>query len=85
MIKTLIGDRLLLKQIELSDTTKGGIMLMSGQANTFIAGEVVLIGADCKRKFEVGDKIAHTYAGTPIVIDGEPFVILRETDIIGLL
>lgn len=95
MIKTLLGNRVLVKPLEVDDATKGGIILQGSMGNSFKSGEIVLVGTGNVSsssniitnvtKLEVGDKVAYNFIGEPMIIDGDQYRLIRETDIIGIL
>ena len=95
MIKTLLGNRVLVRPVEVDDATKGGIILQGSMGNSFKAGEIVLVGTGNVlsssaivtnvTELKVGDKVAYNYLGEPMMIDGEQYRLIRETDIIGIL
>ena len=87
-----LGDRVLIKPMEKEEVTKSGIVLPDTAKEKPQEGEVIAVGPgrlteDGKRivmDVEVGDKIIYAkYAGTEIKLDGEEFIILRETDILA--
>ena len=86
-------DRVVIKDAEMEETTKGGLILTSSakekpQYATVIAvgpGGVV-DGKEITMQVEVGQKVVYSkYAGTEIKIDGEEYKIVRQNDILAIV
>jgi chaperonin GroES len=91
---TPLHDRILVRRIEESDTTRGGIIIPDTAKDKPQEGEVVSVGkgkinAEGKvRPLDVkdGDRILFgKYSGTEIKLDGEDFVIMREEEVLGIV
>ena len=89
-----LADRVIVKQTEAEEKTKSGIYLPDAAKEKPTQGKVIAVGAgktdDNGKKHPVGVKVGENvyygkYSGTDIEVDGEKFVILRETDILGVL
>lgn len=88
-----IGDRVVIKVLESEEKTKGGIVLPDTAKEKPQEGKVVAIGSgeliEGKRvplEVKVGDKIIFSkYAGTEVKLDGEEYLILRQSDILAIL
>jgi len=89
-----LDDRIVIKQSEAEDKTTGGIILPDTAKEKPHIGKIVATGPgklldDGKRvKMSVKNKdevIYAKYIGSDIEIDGEPYVILRESDILGIV
>jgi chaperonin GroES len=87
-----LADRILVRPIEREEVTKGGIVLPDTVKERPMEGEVLAVGPgrlaeDGKRiamDIQVGDIIVYAkYGGTEIKIDGEDFMILRESDVLA--
>jgi len=91
MIKPL-ADRVVVKPLEREETTKGGIVIPDTAKERPQEGEVVAVGPgkyeDGKRvpmEVKVGDRVLFAkYGGTEIKIDGEEYLVLRESDILAI-
>ncbi len=92
MIKPL-GDRVVVKPGSGEEKTKGGIVLPDTAKERPQEGEVVAVGTgrvlDNGQKLpleiKAGDKVIYAkYGGTEIKIDGEEYLILRESDILAV-
>ncbi len=89
-----LHDRLLVKRVQEEEKTKGGIIIPDTAKEKPIEGEVIAVGNgtildDGKvRPLEVkaGDRVLFAkYGGTEIKIDGEEHLILRESDLLGVV
>jgi chaperonin GroES len=87
-----MGDRLVVKPIQSEEKTKSGIYLPDTAKEKPQEGKVIAVGPgrmtdEGKRiapDVEVGDIIIYTkYGGSEIKIDGEEFIIMRESDILA--
>ena len=87
-----MADRLVVKPIEREEVTKGGIVLPDTAKEKPQEGEVLAVGPgrmtdEGKRipmDISVGDVVVYAkYGGTEIKIEGEEFVILRESDVLA--
>lgn len=91
MIKPL-ADRVVVKPVEREETTKGGIVIPDTAKDRPQEGEVVAVGPgkyeDGKRapmEVKVGDRVLFAkYGGTEIKIEGEDYLVLRESDILAI-
>ncbi len=89
-----LDDRVLIEQSEAEETTKGGIVLPDTAKEKPQRGTVVAVGPgkllDDGQRAEpgvgVGDTVVYgKYSGNEIKLDGQKFVICRESDILGVL
>ncbi len=89
-----LADRVIVKQSEAEEKTKSGILLPDTAKEKPTKGKVVAVGPgkldDKGKPMEVGVRAGDTvyygkYSGTDVEVDGEKFVILRETDVLGVL
>ena len=91
---TPLHDRILVRRIEESETTRGGIIIPDTAKDKPQEGEVVSVGKGKineegkVRPLDVkeGDRILFgKYSGTEIKLDGEDFVIMREEEVLGIV
>jgi chaperonin GroES len=91
---TPLHDRILVRRVEESETTRGGIIIPDSAKDKPQEGEVISAGKGKiseegkVRPLDVkeGDRILFgKYAGTEIKLDGEDFVIMREEEVLGIL
>ncbi|HUT44713.1 MAG TPA: co-chaperone GroES [Sedimentisphaerales bacterium] len=89
-----LDDRIVIKQSEAEEKTAGGIILPDSAKEKPLIGKVVAVGPgklldDGKRaKMSVKKKdevIYGKYVGSDIEIDREKYVILRESDVLGIV
>ena len=89
-----LGDRVLVKRVEEEARTKGGIIIPDTAKEKPQEGEVIAVGPgarDDKGKqvaldVAKGDRVLFgKWGGTEVKIDGEDLLILKESDILGVL
>lgn len=89
-----LADRVIVKQSEAESKTASGILLPDSAKEKPTQGKVISVGPgkldDNGKRMEVGVRAGDSiyygkYSGTDVEIDGEKFVILRESDILGVL
>ena len=89
-----LGDRVLVKRVEEEAKTKGGIIIPDTAKEKPQEGEVVAVGSGTRNdKGEVvaldvkaGDRILFgKWGGTEVKIDGEDLLILKESDVLGVI
>lgn len=88
-----LGDRVVVKPLEAEETTKSGIVLPGQVKEKPQEAEIVAVGTggivdgkEVTMKVSVGQKIVYSrYAGTEVKIDGEKFIILRQSEILAVI
>ncbi|MEW6597399.1 MAG: co-chaperone GroES [Pseudomonadota bacterium] len=89
-----LGDRVLVKRVEEEAKTKGGIIIPDTAKEKPQEGEVLAVGPgardeDGKRvelDVKVGDRILFgKWSGTEVKIDGDDLIIMKESDILGIV
>jgi chaperonin GroES len=89
-----LHDRILVKRIEETETTQGGIIIPDTAKEKPQEGKVIAVGAGKRDdkgermplEIKKGDRILFgKYAGTEIKLDGVEHVILREDEVLGIL
>lgn len=89
-----LADRVIVRPNEAEEKTKGGIILPDTAKEKPVEGTVVATGpgkvADdgkpVKMEVKVGDKVLYgKYSGTEVAIDGEEYLIMRESDIFAII
>lgn len=87
-----MADRLVVKPIAKEEVTKGGIFLPDTAKEKPQEGEVIAVGPgrvteEGKRvemDLKVGDTVIYAkYGGTEIKLEGEEYMILRESDVLA--
>ena len=88
-----LGDRVVIKNVEAEETTKGGLILTSAAKEKPQMAEVLAVGPggmvdgkEVAMQVKVGQKIIYSkYAGTEVKIDGEELIIVRQSDILAVI
>lgn len=88
-----LHDRVVVRRVEEETTTAGGILLPGSAQEKPQQGEVLAVGNgqitdNGVRALDVkaGDKILFAqYAGNTVKVDGEELLIMKESDILGVL
>ena len=89
-----LGDRVVIRPAVREETTKSGIVLPDTAKEKPQEGEIIAVGTgrllDSGERqpleVRVGDRAMYAkYAGTEIKLDGEEYLILRESDILALV
>jgi chaperonin GroES len=89
-----LGDRVLVKRVEEEAKTKGGIIIPDTAKEKPQEGEVLAVGPggrdEAGKRIEpdvkVGDRILFgKWSGTEVKVDGEDLIIMKESDILGVL
>ncbi|MGI6192564.1 MAG: co-chaperone GroES [Christensenellales bacterium] len=88
-----LADRVVIKNIELEETTKSGIVLPGSAKEKPQIAEVISVGpggnVDGKEvvmHVKAGDKVVYSkYAGTEIKLNKEEYIIVRQSDILAVV
>ena len=89
-----LGDRVLVRRVEEEAKTKGGIIIPDTAKEKPQEGKVIAVGPGAldesgKRivpDVKAGDRILFgKWSGTEVKIDGEDLIIMKESDILGLV
>ena len=89
-----MNDRVVVKPIEAETMTASGLYLPEGSKEKPIQGEVIAIGPGrrldngnrAQPSVAAGDRVVYgKYAGTEVELKGEKQLILRETEILGVV
>jgi chaperonin GroES len=89
-----LADRVLVQPAEAEEKTAAGIILPDTAKEKPVEGTIVAMGpgkvADdgkvVKMEVKVGDKVLYgKYSGTEVTINGVEYLIMRESDIFGIL
>jgi len=87
-----LADRVVLKSLELEETTASGIVLPGSAKEKPQLAEVIAVGPggvvdgkEVKMHVSAGDKVIYSkYAGTEVKIDGQELIIVRQSDILAV-
>ena len=90
-----LADSVVVKALEESETMRGGLYIPDTAKEKPQQGEIIAAGPgkfDEKRgqripmDVKVGDKVLYgKYSGTEVTIDGEQYLILRESDVLAIV
>ena len=89
-----LADRVVIKPAPAEEKTKGGIILPDTAKEKPVLGEVVAAGPGRKGEdgkiipleVKVGDKVLYgKYSGTEVTLDGQEYLIMRESDIFAVV
>ena len=91
---TPLHDRVLVRRIEGEEKTKGGLIIPDSAKEKPQEGEVVACGEGSRKdsgelipmSVKAGDRILFgKWSGTEVKLDGEDLLIMKESDILGVL
>ncbi|WP_282008863.1 co-chaperone GroES [Brevundimonas aveniformis] len=89
-----LGDRVLVKRVQEEEKTAGGIIIPDNAKEKPQEGEVVAVGPGArdedgdfiKMELSVGDRILFgKWSGSEVKIDGQDLIIMKESDVLGVL
>jgi chaperonin GroES len=89
-----LHDRVLVRRIEAEGKTAGGIIIPDSAKEKPQEGEIVSVGSGAKSEegkvtpldVKAGDRILFgKWSGTEIKVDGEDLLIMKESDILGIV
>ena len=89
-----LGDRVLIKRVEEEEKTRGGIIIPDTAKEKPQEGEVVAVGPGARDDsgkvqaldVKTGDRILFgKWSGTEVKLDGKDLLIMKESDILGVL
>ena len=89
-----LHDRVLVRRIEAEEKTAGGIIIPDTAKEKPMEGEIVATGPGARDEagkvqpldVKVGDRILFgKWSGTEIRIDGEDLLIMKESDVMGII
>ena len=84
-----LADRVLLKQAAAEEKTISGIIIPDSAKEKPLKGEVIAVGQGTKDEemiLKAGDNVLYgKYAGTEIELEGEKFLIMRQSDILAII
>ena len=79
-----LGDRVLVKMVEMETKTAGGIYIPQTAQEKTQEGVVLAVGDDEAIKVKVNDKVLYDkYAGTTIKVGGEEQLVLKFSDVLA--
>jgi chaperonin GroES len=88
-----LADRVVVKALEETEQMRGGLYIPDTAKEKPQQGEVVAVGpgrfekdARVPMEVKVGNKVLYgKYSGTEVTVDGEQYLILRESDVLAIV
>lgn len=84
-----LADRVVIKPAPAEEKTVGGIIIPDNAKEKPLKGEVLAVGHGTKDEdmvLKAGDKVLYgKYSGTEVEIDGEKYLIMRQSDVLAIL
>jgi chaperonin GroES len=89
-----LHDRVVVKRIDAEAKTKGGIIIPDTAKEKPSQGEVIAVGPGARDEagkivppdVKAGDRVLFgKWSGTEVVLDGEELLIMKESDIMGVI
>ena len=94
MAFTPLHDRVLVRRVESEEKTAGGLIIPDSAKEKPAEGEIVSVGEGARKDsgelipmaVKAGDKVLFgKWSGTEVKIDGEELLIMKESDIMGII
>ena len=84
-----LADRVLIKPAAAEEKTVGGIIIPDTAKEKPLKGSVIAVGNGTKDEemvLKAGDNVLYgKYAGTEIELDGENYLIMRQSDVLAII
>jgi chaperonin GroES len=89
-----LHDRVVVRRIEEEERTKGGIIIPDTAKEKPQQGEIIAVGPGARDEkgvvqpldVKAGDRVLFgKWSGSEVVIDGEELLVMKESDIMGVL
>ena len=89
-----LGDRVLIRRLAAEEKTAGGIIIPDTAQEKPMEGEVIAVGQGARDEdgkfitpeLKAGDKVLFgKWNGTEIKIDGEELVVMKESEVMGVM
>ncbi|MBL4872156.1 MAG: co-chaperone GroES [Rhodobacteraceae bacterium] len=94
MAFTPLHDRVVVRRLEEDEKTSGGLIIPDAAKEKPSEGEIISVGAGARDEdgaridmdVKAGDKVLFgKWSGTEIKLDGEDLLIMKESDILGII
>ena len=94
MAITPLFDRVMLKRVDAAETVRGGIIIPDTAKEKPQEGEIVAVGSGARDEsgklvpldVKKGDRVLFgKWSGTEVKIDGQDLLIMKESDIMGII
>lgn len=88
-----LHDRVLVKRLESEEKTSGGIIIPDTAKEKPMEGEIMAVGTGARQEngtitpldVKAGDRILFgKWSGTEIKLDGQDYLVMKESDIMGV-
>ena len=89
-----LHDRVLVRRVQEEEKTKGGIIIPDSAKEKPQEGEIVAVGSGARNEagalvaldVKAGDRVLFgKWSGTEVTVDGEELLIMKESDILGVV
>lgn len=89
-----LQDRVVVRRVAQEEKTRGGIIIPDTAQEKPMEGEVIAVGPGLRSddgtltppELKKGDRVLFgQYAGTEVRLDGEEVLVMRETDVLGVI
>ncbi|NAZ36505.1 co-chaperone GroES [Rubellimicrobium sp. CFH 75288] len=89
-----LHDRVLVRRVQSEEKTKGGLIIPDSAKEKPAEGEVIAVGEGARKdsgeliapSVKPGDRILFgKWSGTEVTLDGEEMLIMKESDILGIV
>ena len=89
-----LGDRVLVRRVEEEQKTKGGIIIPDTVKEKPMEGEIIAAGPGARNEqglivaldVKAGDRVLFgKWSGTEVKLDGEELLIMKESDLMGVI
>ena len=88
-----LGDKIVLKRVVAEETTKSGIVLPGQAKEKPQEAEVIAVGPggiidgkEVVMQVKAGDKVIYSkYAGTDVELEGEKYIIVKQSEILAII
>ncbi len=89
-----LHDRVLLRRVEQNEKTAGGIIIPDTVKEKPMEGEILAVGSGSRNEdgkvvpldVKAGDRVLFgKWSGTEVKIDGEDLLIMKESDLLGII
>ena len=89
-----LHDRVLVRRVQSDEKTKGGLIIPDSAKDKPAEGEIIAVGEGARKdsgeliapSVKAGDRVLFgKWSGTEVTIDGEELLIMKESDILGII
>ncbi|TNH40222.1 co-chaperone GroES [Paracoccus haeundaensis] len=89
-----LHDRVLVRRVQSEEKTKGGLIIPDNAKEKPAEGEIISVGEGARKdsgeliapSVSTGDRVLFgKWSGTEVTVDGEELLIMKESDILGVL